>query len=358
MEGFRFCSPLWFALVPLVAVVVWWAAHPRRRAAALFSSLADLKALPVTTAQRLRRLLPLAYGVGLLLLVGALARPQQGKSEARTHAEGIAMEMVLDISGSMEALDFEIEGKQDSRVNAVKHVFKEFVLGSKGSGLPGRPNDLIGLVAFGGFADSKCPLTLDHGALGDIAQSLEVPKPVRDRRGTVINKELLQEEQMTAIGDGLALALDRLRAVEAKSKVAILLSDGDNNAGVVEPHDAAKMAQKLGVKIYTIGIGHTGVVPFPMEDEFGRRVLVPQQFRLDEDLLREIAQSAGGQYFNAKSTKALEEIYAQIDQMEKSKVEETRYTEYTELYLFLAAPGIALLVMVSLLAATRFRVLP
>jgi len=357
MEGFRFSSPLWFVLAPLLVAVVWWAANPRRRAAAVFSSLADLKTLPVTTAQRLRRLLPFVYGLGLLLLVGALARPQRGKSESRTHSEGIAMEMVLDISGSMEALDFEINGKQDSRVNAVKHVFKEFVLGSKDSGLPGRPNDLIGLVSFGGFADSKCPLTLDHGALADIAQSLEVVKPIRDRRGNIINKDW-QEEDRTAIGDGLTLALDRLRNVEAKSKVEILLSDGDNNAGVVEPREAAKMAQKLGVRIYTIGIGHTGIVPFPTEDQFGQRILVQAQFRLDEGLLREIAETTGGQFFNAESTKALEEIYGQIDKMEKSKVEETRYTEYTELYLWLAAPGLALLVIASFLGATRFRALP
>lgn len=358
MESLRFHSPLWFALAPLIIAVVCWAFHPRRRAAALFSSLADLKGLPVTVAQRLRRLLPFVYGAGCLLLVAALARPQQGKSEARTHAEGIAIEMVVDISGTMEAVDFKLEGRDDSRINAVKHVFREFVLGSSSTGLSGRPNDLIGLVAFGGFADSKCPLTLDHGALCDIVQSVEVPKPIRDRRGNVINAELLREEQLTAIGDGLALALDRLRPVEAKSKVVILLSDGDNNAGVIDPRDAAQMAQKLGVKVYTIGIGRTGVAPLPVEDEFGRRVLVPQRFVLNEDLLREIAEAAAGRYFNATNTNALEEIYAQIDKLEKSSVEETRFTEYTELYLWLAAPGIALIVIAGFLAQTRFRSVP
>lgn len=357
MEGFRFCSPLWFALVPLVAAAVWWSCNPRRRPAAVFSSLADLKTLPLTTAQRLRRLLPFAYGLGLLLLVGALARPQQGKSEARTHAEGIAIEMVVDVSGSMEALDYEVNGERASRVSAVKHVFKEFVLGSKDSKLPGRPNDLIGLVAFGTFADSKCPLTLDHGALVDIAESVGPVKAMRDRRGNIINKDWQQEDN-TAIGDGLTLALDRLRNVEAKSKVEILLSDGGDNASVIVPHEAAKMAQKLGVKIYTIGFGHQGIVPFPVEDEFGNRFLQQAQFPLDERLLREIAEATGGQFFYADSTKKLEEIYAQIDQMEKSKVEETRYTEYTELYLWLAAPGLALLVVASFLGATRFRALP
>jgi len=358
MEGLRFCSPLWFALAPLIAAAVWWSWHPQRRAAAVFSSLADLKNLPVTLAQRLRRLLPYLYGAGLLLLVAALARPQQGKSEAHISTEGIAMEMVLDISGSMEAQDFEIDGKSNSRVNAVKHVFKEFVLGSKADHLSGRPNDLVGLVSFGGFADSRCPLTLDHGALADIAESLEVPKPIRDRHGSIVNAELLREESLTAIGDGLATALDRLRAVEAKSKVIILLTDGDNNTGVVDPREAASMAQKLGVKVYTIGIGQTGWAPMPMDDGFGGIVKNPVQVRLDEDLLREIAQTAGGKYFNARDTERLTEIYAAIDAMEKSKVEETRYTEYTELYLWLAVPGMALVVLASLLGQTRFRTLP
>ncbi|MGD0088776.1 MAG: VWA domain-containing protein [Planctomycetota bacterium] len=357
MEGFRFCSPLWFILAPLALAVVWWSWHPGRRAAVVFSSLADLKTLPVTTAQRVRRLLPWAYGVGLLLLVAALARPQQGKSEARLHTEGIAIEMVVDVSGSMEALDYEINGEPASRVSAVKHVFREFVLGSKSSGLHGRPNDLIGLVAFGTYADSQCPLTLDHGALADIAESLGPAKPIRDRRGNLINKDW-REEDNTAIGDGLTLALDRLRNITAKSKVEILLTDGGDNASVVEPHEAAKMAQKLGVKIYTIGFGHPGIVPFPQEDDFGHRVLVQAQFPLDERLLREIAETTSGQFFYADSTKKLEEIYAQIDQMEKSKVEETQYTEYTELYLWLAAPGLALLMVAGFLGATRFRALP
>ncbi|MCY3021147.1 MAG: VWA domain-containing protein [Planctomycetota bacterium] len=358
MEGLCFYSPLWFALAPLVAAAVWLAWRPRRQAAAIFSSVAGLKGLPVTLAQRARRLLPPLYALGLVLLVAALARPQVGRSESRIHTEGIAIEMVVDISGTMQAEDFELEGKRESRLNAVKHVFKEFVLGSRGGGLKGRPNDLIGLVAFGGFADSKCPLTLDHGALADCVQALEVPKRLRDRRGNVINERLFLEETMTAIGDGLALALDRLRNVEAKSKVVILLTDGDNNAGVVQPPQAAEIGQKMGVKVYTIGIGRTGWAPIPIEDEFGHRYLERAQVRLDEDLLRGIAEKAGGQYFNATNTKALAEVYAAIDKMEKSKVEETRYTDYTELYLYFAVPGLALVVMVSFLEMTRFRGLP
>jgi len=358
MEGFRFNAPLWFVLAPLVALVLWHVCHPSRRPTAVFSSIAVLKGLPVTFAQRVRRLLPFVCGAGLLLLVAALARPQSGRSESRISTEGVAIQMILDVSGSMRAMDFEIGGKQESRLNAVKHVFTQFVAGNEDLDLPGRPDDLIGLVAFGGFADSKCPMTLDHGALQDIVSQLDVAKPIRDRRGRIINREMLQEEQSTAIGDGLALALDRLRKAEARSKVAILLSDGDNNAGVVEPFEAARMAAKTGVKVYTIGIGRTGRAPVPVEDEFGETVLMPQFFRLNEETLKAIAKETGGAYFNAKDTKGLARVYAAIDEMEKSKVEETRYTEYRELYLWPAVPGVALLLLASVLGLTRFRTIP
>ena len=181
--------------------------------------MTDLKGLPVTLAQRLRRCLPYLYGLGLCLVIAGLARPQAGKAESRISGQGIAIEMVLDISGSMEAIDFQLAGRDVSRLEAVKHVIQEFVLGSRASGLSGRPDDLIGLVAFGGFADSKCPLTLDHGALVDIVQGLEIPKPIRDSQGRVINAQALQEELATAIGDGVAVGVDRLRGAKAKSKV-------------------------------------------------------------------------------------------------------------------------------------------
>ena len=167
------------------------------------------------------------------------------------------------------------EGQDVSRLDAVKHVVGEFVLGSRASGLSGRPDDLVGLVAFGGFADSKCPLTLDHGALVDIVQGLEIPRPIRDSQGEVINAQTLKEELATAIGDGVAVAVDRLRGAKAKSKVIILLTDGDCNAGVVDPREAARIAAESGIRLYTIGIGRSGMVPIPQDDGFGNRVLVP-----------------------------------------------------------------------------------
>ena len=253
MEAFRFAAPLWFAALPLVLLVLWRTQRRAARPAVLFSSVDGLRGLPVTLAQRAKRLLPWLWALGMALLIVALARPQRGRTEQRAHSEGIAIQMALDVSGSMEAIDFLLGDKSVNRLTAVKHVLRSFVLGDDKAGLPGRAHDLVGVVAFGGFADSKVPLTLDHGALVNIVEALKIPRPIRDRRGNIINNQTLNEELSTAIGDGLALSVERLRNVKAKSKVLILLTDGDSNAGVVEPLEAAKLAAQLGIRIYTIG---------------------------------------------------------------------------------------------------------
>lgn len=358
MDSFRFYSWIWLLLSPVAALVVWQRNRRKQQPSAVFSSIADLKSLPITFMQRIRRTLPWFYGLGLMLVIMGMARPQAGKSESRITGEGIAIEMVLDVSGSMEALDFQLDGEDVSRLEAVKHVISEFVLGSKSTGLRGRRDDLVGVVAFGGFADSKCPLTLDHGALVDIVGGLQIPKPIRDRRGRVINADAIQEELATAIGDGVALGVDRLRDAKAKSKVLVLLTDGVSNAGVVDPREAASIAKELGIKVYSIGIGRNGVVPVPQEDEFGRTVLVPAQFRVDEELLREIAQTTGGKYFHASDSESLVEVYSQIDKLEKSQFEESKYSEYTELFGWFSGFGLALILAVNVLRETRFRSLP
>jgi Ca-activated chloride channel family protein len=354
----RFYSWFWLVLAPLALGLIWWRRRSQQRPAAVFSSVGDLKGLPVTLAQRLRRWLPYLYALGLCLVFIALARPQAGKAESRIAGQGIAIELVLDVSGSMEAIDFQLGGRDVNRLEAVKHVVSEFVLGSRATGLSGRPDDLIGLVAFGGFADSKCPLTLDHGALVDIVQGLEIPRPIRDSRGTVINAETLREELATAIGDGVAVAVDRERAAKAKSKVIILLTDGDSNAGVVDPLEAARIAADLGIRLYTIGIGRSGVVPLPQDDGFGNRELVPARLRLDEDLLREMARIGHGRYFHASDSEGLAQVYAEIDKLEKTRFEETKYSEYRELFPWFAATGIALILGVGVLMESRFRSLP
>ena len=156
----------------------------------------------------------------------------------------------------------------------------------------------------------------------------------------------------------MALAVDRLRGAKAKSKVIVLLTDGDNNAGAVDPREAAKIAQESGIKLYSIGIGRNGVVPIPQEDEFGKRVLVPAQFRIDEELLREMAQTTGGEYFHASDSEGLSQVYAQIDRLEKSQFEETKFSEYTELFPWFAGTGFALVLAIGVLQETRFRSLP
>lgn len=358
MDAFRFYSWFWLLAAPLVAGLVWRQSRPRRQPAAIFSSIADLKTLPITPLQKVRKTIPLMLTIGLTLVVVALARPQSGRSESRISGEGIAIELVLDVSGSMEALDFQWEGHDVSRLEAVQHVIREFVLGSSKSHLSGRKDDLVGLVAFGGYADSKCPLTLDHGALVDIVRALEIPRPIRDRRGRVLNEQSLREDLATAIGDGVALGIDRLRGARAKSKVMILLTDGANNAGVVNPREAATIAHESGIKVYTIGIGRNGPVPVPQEDEFGNRILVPAQFPIDEELLREMARSADGEYFHASDSTGLAHVYEQIDRLEKSKFEETKYSEYTELYPWFAGPGLGLILAIGILRETLFRSLP
>ncbi len=358
MDSFRFYSWYWFGLLPIVFAILWFFSRGTQRPASLYSSILELKALPITRMQRINRLLPFVFATGLCLMIVGLARPQAGKSESRIRGQGIAIELVLDVSGSMEALDFQLNDKDVSRLEAVKHVVSEFIAGSRRSGLSGRSNDLVGLVSFCGFADSKCPLTLDHGALVEIVKSLEVPKAIRDRRGKVINQDTLQEELATAIGDGVALGVDRLKDTKAKSKVLVLLTDGDNNAGVIDPREAAAIANELGIKLYAIGIGRNGTVPFPQEDEFGRRVLVGAQFRVDEALLKEMSESTGATYFHAADAEGLAKVYAKIDSMEKSEFEESQFSQYTELFRWFSSAGLAIVLAVYVMKETRFRSLP
>ena len=232
-------------LIPLLVIVVI-AVHRQRQAAVLYSSVQVLKTLPKTFALLIKRFLPWLRFLGMALVIIALARPQHGQEEFRVRTEGIAIQMAIDRSGSMMAMDFELDGERVNRLEVVKQVFKDFVIG-KGN-LPGRPDDLIGLIAFGGYADGICPLTLDHGALLQILDTVKIAEEIRDRRGRLLNEGLLQEERATAIGDAVALGVERLRNVEAKSKVLILLSDGENTAGAIEPEEAAKAAKAFDIE--------------------------------------------------------------------------------------------------------------
>jgi Ca-activated chloride channel family protein len=356
VTGFRFQNPWWLVLLIPLVVVGLLAVRRQRRSAVLYSDVSILGSLPVTMLLRFKRLLPWTRLLGLALVVVALARPQHGREDYRIRTEGIAIQMCIDRSGSMRAMDFQVEGEPVNRLEAVKRVFRDFVAG-KGS-LPGRPDDLIGLVAFGGYADSRCPLTLDHGALLEVLKHVEIPEPILDSRNRVINQRLLEEELKTAIGDAVALAVDRLKEVKANSRVIILLSDGEQTAGAVDPPEAAETAKAFGIKIYSIGIGSTGYAPVPAQDFFGRRVFRRQPVVLDEATLKMLAETTGGRYFNAKDTKALEDVYAEIDKLEKTVSEGRLYTEYRELYQWAMFPGLGLILLEIVLVSTRFRSLP
>ncbi len=351
MTGFRFQDPWWLLLLIPTLVIGWYLLWPRRRTAVIYSNIDILKTLPRTAAMRIKKYLPVLWIVGLVLLILGMARPQRGLEEFRVKTEGIAIEMCLDRSGSMRALDFELEGERVDRLAAVKHVFRNFVNGD--DNLTGRPNDKIGLVAFGGYADAKCPLTLDHGALTEAVSAVTHPQPLV-QNGRIINEQLLQEESATAIGDAMALAIDRLKEADAKSKVIILLSDGEHNAGVTHPDEIAKVAKEMGIKVYTIGVGRTGVVPMP--DLYGRIRNTP--VRLDEAQLKKIAKTTGGEYFHADNTEALEGVYQEIDQLEKTKTEGRLYTQYKELYRYTWFLGLSLILCQSVLVSTRFRSMP
>lgn len=355
MSGFQFHDPAWFlALLPL-AFLAWWRLR-RRPGGLVFTAPEAIDRLAISWTVRIRQGLFALQLIAWILLVAVLARPQQGLEEYRVRTEGIAIEMCLDRSGSMRATDFMVDGEVVNRLQAVKQVFADFVLGT--DDLPGRPDDLVGLVAFGGFAESLCPLTLDHGALSDIVQQVQLPEPIRDAQGRIINRELLLQEQATAIGDAVALGVERLKDASAKSKVLILLSDGENNAGVVTPEQAADAAAAYGVKIYSIGVGSNAEALLRRMDPFGMTLMQPQQFNLDEATLRMLAEKTDGVYFRANDTESLQQVYEAIDQLEKTQTEGLTYRRHAELFAPLLWVALTLLLLEFLLSHTWFLTVP
>ncbi len=330
----RLHDPWALLLVVIVALLHWPRARARREAAVLFPSLAVLRAIPYGGARQWRWVLPALRATALLLLVVALARPQIGKSEGQYTGQGIDIVLAVDISGSMLSEDFELEGKRVNRLDVVKAVVKDFVAA--------RPGDRIGLVLFGARAYTQCPLTLDHGWL---LQNL--------RRA-----EIGMIEDGTAIGSALAAAAGRLEPSDARSKVIVLLTDGQNNAGKISPATAADAAKALGVKVYTIGAGTRGLAPYPGRDLFGNKVYQPIKVDIDEATLKTVAVKTGGAYFRATDTASLQQIYAEIDRMERTAFSAPRYIDYIELYPWFAVPALVVLLGEVGLAHTRLRKLP
>lgn len=326
----------WFLLLLLALPVLAWLKGRRasQQAAFLYSSTQLVRNVANLKPSSAGRVLAALRWLALAAFIIALARPQFVQSETKIKASGIDIVVALDLSGSMESEDFKVAGRQVNRLVVAKDVLHKFI--DKRSG------DRIGLVAFAGRAYVAAPMTLDHEFL---LQNLG-------------RLDLHTIEDGTAIGSALAASVNRLRDLQSKSKIVILMTDGQNNAGKVPPLTAAEAAQSLGVKVYTIGVGTRGMAPFPVR-QFGqllgyRNVAVD----IDEDTLKSIAQKTGGQYFRADSTDTLQKIYDEIDRLEKSEVEVKKYVNVKELFPWVLVPGIFLLLLGVVLDQTVWRRLP
>jgi Ca-activated chloride channel family protein len=336
----RFANPWILAALVVLPLCLFVYAHwvRPRRAVLRFSSLRFLRDTRPSLRQHLSPL-PMTFRLlALGLMIIALARPQSGVSSTDIESEGIDIILVLDISGSMLAVDMTSDRRgatrQDvSRLDVSKQAAREFIAG--------RQSDRMGLVVFAGHALTQCPPTLDYQVLLQFMAEVEVG----------------QIEDGTAIGTALVTAVNRLRDSEAKSRVIVLLTDGANNAGTVDPVTAAKVAKAVGVKIYTIGAGREENARFPVETFFGRQY-VRQYSPIDEVTLKKIAEIGDGQYFRATSPEKLTEIYEEIGRMEKTRVESKQYVEYSELAQGLVLPAFVLLLLEGFLAHAVLRRLP
>jgi Ca-activated chloride channel family protein len=323
-----------------------------RRPAVVLPTTSVSAGLPKTMRQRLMWLPRWLLGLAMIAGIIALARPQLGEGRVLTSTDAVAIQLCVDRSGSM-ALPMPLDGQEMSRLDVVKRVVRDFLMGD-GRALAGRTADLIGLVQFAGYADTACPMVRDHKALAQLVDAVPLAQ---------------QFEDGTAIGDGLALASARLRTAEQdlkarhtelsdedfriKSKVIVLLTDGDNNRGRVEPLEAAKLAAGWGIKVYTIGIGSDSYRI--MRDPFFGDRKIPMPSDVNEPMLKAIADSTGGKYYRAADGRALRDIYADIDRLEKSTVKTIDFTDYTELFTPVALVAVGLIGLRGLLASLWLR---
>ena len=318
-------SPLWFLALPLAVLLPW----RTRGYAVTYSALGAVRTR--RTARQTLAALPKVLGsIGLALWVVALARPQQVDREQVVESDGVDIVLALDTSGSMEQADYTVDGRRANRLMVAKEVMAAFI--------EGRPHDRLGLVVFGETAFTQVPLTLDHDALVGFLNQVQLG---------------MAGDRATAIGDGLAIATNRLKDLDAPSKVVILLTDGRNNAGQISPIQAAQAAAALGVRVYTIGVGGGGGGQAGFMGLFGGG-----GSDLDEKSLGAIAKLTGGQYFRAQNTNALEEVYKTIDTLEKSTAEVKEYVHREEIYHRYLGLGILALLLQALLGETVLRRLP
>lgn len=331
---FSFAHPwvLWFLLLlPLLALLRGrWGGTP----GILFSSTSLVLAVGKKRRSKAGAMLASLVLAAMALLIIALARPQFGRTLEHVTASGVDIMLALDVSGSMIAEDYTIGSSRANRIDIVKKVTQQFI--------EARPNDRIGIIAFAGRPYLVSPLTLDHDWL---IRNLD-----RVKIGLV--------EDGTAIGSGLASAVARLKDRDSKTKIIVLLTDGANNAGKVQPLTAAEAGRALGIKIYSIGAGSNGPVPVPMKDPFGRTVYQKVVFDFDEKLLEQIAKIGEGKYFRAADTRSMDATFREIDRLEKTKIEVEKTAEYRDLFPWLLFPALLLLAAEAVLSRTLWSRLP
>lgn len=330
MRDITFANPeLLFLLVLLVPVLVWYILKNRSSEATIqISNINGFKLVNPSFKYYMRHVLFSFRVIAIALLVMALARPQSTKNWKDVTTEGIDIVLALDISSSMLAKDF-----NPNRLEASKSIAKEFI--------KDRPNDRIGLVVFSGESFTQCPLTTDHSVLINLFEEIE--------SGMV--------KDGTAIGMGLATAVNRLKDSDTESKVVILLTDGVNNMGSIAPATAAEIATTFDIRVYTIGVGSQGKAPYPINTPYGVRYK-DMEVEIDEEVLQQIATGTKGEYFRATNNQKLKSIYQQIDEMEKSKIEVKKYSEKSEEYLGFALIAGVLLLLEVLAKSTIMRGIP
>ncbi|HAH23026.1 MAG TPA: aerotolerance regulator BatA [Prolixibacteraceae bacterium] len=318
-----------YLLLLLLPIIAWYIWQQKKLGASLqFSSNMGFARIPKNWKYYFRHSVFVLQMLSLSILIVALARPQSSNSWSNVTTKGIDIVIALDISGSMMAMDF-----SPNRIEAAKDVAIQFI--------SGRPNDRIGLVIFSGESFTQCPLTTDHATVINLFKGVE--------SGMI--------EDGTAIGNGLATAVSRLKDSDAISKVVILLTDGENNRGEIAPVTAGELAKTFGIRVYTIGIGTMGMAPFPVQTPFGVQVR-DVEVKIDEVLLQKIASTTGGKYFRATNNNKLAEIYQEIDKLEKSKIDVKEYSKKEEEYLKYASAGTLLLLLGMFLKTTIFRNIP
>ena len=329
-----FKNPWVLLFIPVVAFGAYFFKKRNAASSIKFSSGQIIKEISPTLKILFLNNIIYLRAIVIVFFILALARPRMPLGETRIDTEGIDIVLAVDCSGSMLAEDFKVDGKRKNRLEVVKEVVKDFI--NK------RHSDRIGTVAFAARAYTVCPLTTDYDWLIKNLERVEI--------GTI--------EDGTAIGSAISASLNRLKDTEAKSKIIILLTDGINNSGKISPLNASEAAKALGVKIYTIGAGTRGLVPYPAVDFFGRRVYQNVKIEIDEDSLKQSAGRTEAKYFRATDTESLKGIYKEIDSLEKTTMQESGFQEYNELFSRFLLAGLILLSIEIILKNTLLRRLP